>query len=76
MAPTRTTIEVSSEVAKAARVYAAEQEISLKWLTETALLAYITRWPKVAPSLRQARQWAQEDAQMTRKVAARVKRGG
>jgi hypothetical protein len=46
MAQRNTTIEIDREVARQGKIVAAEQDVTLKWLVETALLAYITRWPK------------------------------
>jgi hypothetical protein len=41
-----TTIEIDREVAKQAKIVAAQEGVTLKWLVETSLLAYIIRWPK------------------------------
>jgi hypothetical protein len=41
-----TTIEIDREVARQGKIVAAEQGVTLKWLVETSLLAYLTRWPK------------------------------
>lgn len=40
------------EVVKQAKVLAASEGITLKELVETALMAWILRWPKVPPSAR------------------------
>jgi hypothetical protein len=39
-------VNIDPEVLKQAKVYAAQQDTTVKTLVETALLAYITRWPK------------------------------
>jgi hypothetical protein len=41
-----TTIEIDREVARQAKIVAAKEGVTLKWLAETALLAWLTRWPK------------------------------
>jgi hypothetical protein len=46
MAQRNTTIEIDREVARQGKIAAAERGVTLKWLVETALLAYMTRWPR------------------------------
>jgi hypothetical protein len=41
-----TTVEIDREVAKQAKIVAAQEGVTLKWLIETAMVAWLTRWPK------------------------------
>lgn len=41
-----TTVMLDREVVKMAKIVAAEENITLKTLVETAMLAYLSRWPK------------------------------
>jgi hypothetical protein len=46
MAQRNTTIEIDREVARLGKILAAEQGVTLKYIVETAMVAYLTRWPK------------------------------
>jgi hypothetical protein len=41
-----TTIEIDREVARQAKIVAAQEGVTLKWLVEMSMLGYMTRWPK------------------------------
>jgi hypothetical protein len=41
-----TTVTIDREVAKRAKIAAAELGVTLQWLVETSMLAWLTRWPK------------------------------
>jgi hypothetical protein len=41
-----TTIEIDREVVRQAKILCAQEGVTLKWLVETSLLAYMTRWPR------------------------------
>jgi hypothetical protein len=41
-----TTVTIDREVAKQAKVVAAQEGVTLQYLVETAMLAWLTRWPK------------------------------
>jgi hypothetical protein len=43
-----TTIEIDREVTRQAKILCAQEGVTLKWLVETSLLAYMTRWPRAA----------------------------
>lgn len=46
MTKSTTTVALDREVVREAKVLAAREGTTLKTLVETAMLAYITRWPK------------------------------
>jgi hypothetical protein len=50
-----TTIEIDREVARQAKILCAQEGVTLKWLVETSLLAYMTRWPRITVT------WKRED---------------
>jgi hypothetical protein len=41
-----TTVTIDREVVKQAKIVAAEQGVTLQYIVETAMLAWLTRWPK------------------------------
>jgi hypothetical protein len=43
----RGTVNIDPEVLKQLKVYAAENDTTVKNLVERAILSYITRWPKL-----------------------------
>jgi hypothetical protein len=41
-----TTVTVDREVVRQAKIVAAQKGVTLRYLVETAMLAWLTRWPK------------------------------